>query len=476
MPNNKFDSKSFNAEAFKYMVGRVPNLKMNEIKKSKALKSNPEISEVFTTQNGTAYARLAMRGLLEGDAVNYDGQTDITATTTKTFERGVVVVGRAKGFVERDFSYDITGKVDPMQNVAEQIADYKDGLDQDTILATLKGIFAMTDAKNLEFVNKHTTDVTGSATGKVSADTLNSACAKACGANKKKFTLVFMHSTVSTNLENLNLFEHLKYTDKDGVTRELDLGTWNGKLVVIDDDMPVEEVEASDAVVAVPGVKAKYTMTVTTKAIADDALAITAGGKSASYICGIDWDAQTSVANDCTELAKLIGADFPDYTVTKTATTVVLTQKVALTEEAATIIVNKKDSTGTLDAAIAETTEGVTAVAAKAAQTAHTKYTTYVLGNGAFDYEDVGAKVPYEMSRNAAKNGGEDTLYIRQRKVYAPFGISYEKVNQVSLSPTNAELEDGTNWTVVHSGEAAEADRSYINHKSIAIARIISKG
>ena len=34
-----------------------------------------------------------MRGLLDGDAVNYDGETDITATSTKTFEQGMVVVG-----------------------------------------------------------------------------------------------------------------------------------------------------------------------------------------------------------------------------------------------------------------------------------------------------------------------------------------------------------------------------------------------
>ena len=75
--NSKFDAKSFNPEAFKYMVGRVPNLTLNALKKSRALAGNPDIRAVFTSQNGTAYARLAMRGLLDGDAVNYDGETDI---------------------------------------------------------------------------------------------------------------------------------------------------------------------------------------------------------------------------------------------------------------------------------------------------------------------------------------------------------------------------------------------------------------
>ena len=93
MPNDKFDSKSFNPQAFKYMVGRVPNLHMHEIKKSKALAGNPDIKATLGgSQGGTGYARIAMRGLLDGDAVNYDGQTDIAATSTKTFEQGMAVI------------------------------------------------------------------------------------------------------------------------------------------------------------------------------------------------------------------------------------------------------------------------------------------------------------------------------------------------------------------------------------------------
>ena len=105
-----------------------------------------------------------------------------------------------------------------------------------------------------------------------------------------------------------------------------------------------------------------------------------------------------------------------------------------------------------------------------------TEYITYALGDGAIDYEDVGVKHPYGMSRDESKNGGEETLYMRQRKVFAPFGISYEKTSQASLSPTDAELANGANWSLVHSGEAQAANRSYINHKSIPIVKIVSRG
>lgn len=342
----KFDAKSFNPQAFKYKADRIPRTRLNEMRKSRVLAGNPDIRAVFTTQDGTGYARLAMRGLLDGDAVNYDGQTDIEATSTKTFEQGVVVVGRAKAWVEKDFSYDITGGVDFMDNVAKQVAEYWQDIDQDTLLAILKGVFAMASAKGAEFVTKHTYTVDGP----MEATSLNSATAQACGDRKKKFSMIFLHSVVATNLENLNLIAHLKYTDKDGVTRDLELYTWNGKLVVVDDGMPVDE-----------------------------------------------------------------SGDTPVYT-------------------------------------------------------------SYVLGEGAISFEDIGAKVPYEMARDPKTNGGQDTLYTRQRKAFAPFGISYEKVQQASLSPTDAELANGANWDLVHSGEATEAERSYINDKAIPICRILSKG
>lgn len=390
MANTKFDSKSFNPQAFKYSVDRVPRTRLNEMRKSRALAGNPDIRDAFSSQNGTAYARIAMRGLLDGDAVNYDGQTDITATTTKTFEQGVVAIGRAKAWTEKDFSYDITGGVDFMDNVAQQVAEYWQDIDQDTLLAVLKGVFSMTGGKSAEFVQLHTYKVAGN----MEATTMNSATAQACGDRKRRFTLVFMHSVVATNLENLNLLTALKYTDKDGVTRDLTLYSWNGKLVVVDDGMPAE---------------AGYFPADSTT---EGALQVKASGAT---------DGQINQA----DVTPYFGEGTP---------------------------------------------------AADSYVVPGTRYTSYVLGDGAISYEDLGVKVPYEMARDPKKNGGEDTLYTRQRKAFAPFGISYEKKSQTSLSPTDAELADGTNWCLVHSGETDEEDRSYVAHKAIPIARILSRG
>lgn len=353
----KFNSKTFNPEAFGKYVERIPQTRKNELIKSRALTGNTEIRNAFSASTGTAYATLPMYGLLDGAPLNYDGVTDITATSTTTFERSVVVIGRAKAWMEGDFAEDITGGAGFMNNVAAQVSNYWDQIDQDTLLSILKGIFSMTGANNLKFVNDHTYDIALNSDDAafVGAATLNTAIQRASGDNKSKFKLAIMHSVVATNLENIKLLAYLKQTDANGIERELSLATWNGRIVLIDDSMPTEVVAAT--------------------------------------------------------------ADAPEYT----------------------------------------------------------KYTTYVLGEGAFDYENIGAQVPYEMARDAKTNGGQDTLYSRQRKVFAPYGISYTKASQATLSPTNAELENGANWTLVHDGGAGNA-RKYIDHKAIPIARIVSRG
>ena len=144
----------------------------------------------------------------------------------------------------------------------------------------------------------------------------------------------------------------MTYTDKDGIERDLTLGTWNGRLVLIDDSMPTTEV--------------------------------------------------------------------------------------------------------------AESTEG--------AGDGYTAYTTYVLGKDSIILDDIGDAKPYEMYRDPAKNGGEDTLYVRDRYICGVDGISFEKPASITASASNLDLETGTNWKIIHN------DKEAIPHKAIAIARIISKG
>lgn len=444
-----FDSKLFNGEVFQKYVDRVPNTKLNELIKSRAIVSRNDLVTAMADQVGGNYLTTPLKGLISGTTpLNYDGVTNITSQNTQTFSHSRVVIGRAQAWTEKDFSYDITGGVDFMENVAQQVAEYWDEVDQDTLIAILTGVFGMADVEGAKFVDTHTYDIrtkqnSEGKTGYADATTLNTAIQKACGDHKNKFSLAIMHSAVATNLENMKILVYLKYNDANGMERETGMATLNGRLVMVDDSMPTQRTETTAGV---------YTVTLSGTWAAGDKLTI--AGEEYTVVSG-----STSASAIATAFASAYDGD--EYTVT--ASNGVLT----FTETSGNYAIGAPGVS-------AVTTAGKTAVATTTAAVVNTAYTTYVFGDGAIEYTNCGAKVPAEMSRDPKTNGGQDTLYNRQRKCFAPYGISFTKAVMSTLSPTDAELANGANWELVNTG--GSNNKQYISLKAIPIARIISLG
>ena len=337
-----FDSKNFNAEVFGKYLEKMPRVKQNALLKAGILRGRPDLKTVLVDQSGGNYISVPMTGLIGGTPLNYDGNTDITATNLETFLQNMIVVGRAKAWQEKDFSQDITGH-DFMADIAAQVADYWDDVDQTTLLAILTGIFGVSTNN---FASDHTLDITGETVTTVGAATLNNAIRKAAGANKDIFTVAIMHSVVATNLENLQLLEYMKYNDGAGIQKDMSLATWNGRTVLVDDDVPVD-------------------------------------------------------------------------------------------------------------------TSGTDPV-----------YTTYILGAGAFDFCDCGARVPNEIYRDPTTKGGQEMLITRQRKLFAPRGFSFVQPSTAIVSPTDVQLATAARWTVVKD----TAGTGYFDSKAMPFARILSEG
>lgn len=387
-----FDTKNFNGEVFGAYVDAVPNLNRNELLKSGAIVEKPQYATMLPDQTGGNYITIPIKARIGGTADNYDGNTDITADSRDTYTHGRIVIGRAHGWTEKDFSSDITGE--DFMPAAQEVAEYWDDVDQETLLCVLKGIFSMTGQKNQEFVNDHTYDVSMSATETGFAETtLNNAIQQALGDNKGKFSLAIMHSKIATNLENLKLIAYMKYNDGEGIERDLTLATLNGRTVLIDDNMPTTSLSA------------KYVKAAKTD---PGALKVTTAGSGEGEV------AKTTVQSDVTDVKE------GDYVVLLPA---------------------------------------------------GTAYTTYVLGNGAIEYTNCGAKVPYEMDRDPKEKGGEDTLYSRQRKIFSPYGISFKTPS--FISPTNSQLESGANWELANDNSTST--KKYFPIKAIPIARIITR-
>lgn len=382
-----FDSKNFNSEVFARYLETVPRIKQNALLRAGVIRNRPELRNLLVEQSGGNYITVPMTGLIGGAALNYDGSTNITATGLETYLQSMIVVGRAKAWQEKDFSFDITGH-DFMADIAAQVVNYWDDVDNATILSTLKGIFGVTTDN---FTTSHTLDITGETVKTVGPGTLNSAIQKAAGANKDIFSAVIMHSVVATNLENQQVIEYWKQTEPNGIQRPVSMASWNGRTVLVDDDAPV-----------LNGYYASSNG-------AAGALKVVASGATAGQV----------------NLADVEASDF--YPA---------------------------------------------GVAANDYVTAGVKYVTYIVGQGAFDYVDCGARVPAETYRDPTTSGGQDMLITRQRKVFAPKCFSFVQPSTAIISPTAAQLETAARWTPV----VDSAGTGYINTKAIPFARILSQG
>ena len=89
-----FDSKNFNSEVFGKYLETVPRVKQNALLKAGVLRTRNELRTMLSDQTGGNFITLPMTGLIGGTALNYDGSTNITATSIDTYAQSMIVVGR----------------------------------------------------------------------------------------------------------------------------------------------------------------------------------------------------------------------------------------------------------------------------------------------------------------------------------------------------------------------------------------------
>lgn len=388
----KFRDKIWNGEVFEKYLKTLPSTKENSLIKNGLFTEVNEYKTKMVDQVGGNAVVEPIKGRIGGDPVNYDGNTDIPAGTERpTFFQRKVCYGRAKAWGEYDFATDITGE--NFMAEAQEVKDYWDDERQKTVLSMLKGIFGMSGGVNGQFVANHTYEITADASNPnahLTADGANRALQKALGDKKSVFEIAFMHSATSTNLEGLNQITFLKYNDANGIQRDLTLGTWNGKLVIVDDDMPILQ---------------GY----------DEATSATAG---ALHVVA------SSPSDGEIKLSDVKASDFYP----------------------------------------ADVANGDYVVAGS-------KYVTYVFKKGFFEHENIGAKVPSELVRDARTKGGQTDLVTRIREMIVPYLISY---TGTEVSPTNANFANGAKWELVNDNDGVS--KTYVDPKLIPVAQIISRG
>jgi len=228
----------YDAEIFNYSWKNTPDLVLTSMIESGAVVNDSEIATMIS--NGSNFFTVPFYDVLGGTEDVYNGVNNFTGATITGKTYSGVVYGRMAKWSAKSFIKDFNSGADPMAQIVDGVAKFWIKARQTRLLGILKAVFGITgDATWTKHITSLVTATSSIAdVNKISETSIADACVKACGDNSSAFTLVIMHSVVASRLANLQLLNFSKYTDASGITRDLPIGTVNGKTVIVNDLVP----------------------------------------------------------------------------------------------------------------------------------------------------------------------------------------------------------------------------------------------
>ena len=413
----------FDEEIFAGYLQNEPDLVTNALVQSGALVQDGYIASLI--QNGGNVYTIPFYGALaDDDDENYDGQTDITLDTMGASSQSGVVYGRAHGWFADDFAADFT-VANPMAAIAARISKYWQNKRQARFIGIAEGVLGTDAMLNSNVITKTSID----------ASMLSDACQEIWGEHKNSVAMAVMHSAVAQSFEDLQRVEYLKYTDPNGVTRQLPVYQINGLNVIVDDGVPKSRTADTSAGV--------YTITIGGTVASGDK--ITVDGVEVT----LDATSGASAAAAATAVKSAIDADTDFkalYSTSRSDGVINCTEK------------SGHYGVGAPTASIVSTAGTVAVATTTAPAGGYVQYATYLFGAGAFRYASAPVANPVGFGRDELKRGGMDYIVNRFRETIHPNGFSYTlpQVNGANvISPTDAQLATTAQWALAYSSAQA---------------------
>lgn len=230
----------YDAEIFNYAWKNTPDLVLTSMLESGAIVRDSEIARLIA--NGSNFFTTPYYDVLSGTEDVYNGVNDFTGGELTGGTYSGVVYGRMAKWSAKSFINDFNSGADPMAQIVAGVANYWIKARQTRLVKVLEAIFGINDAQFATHITDvATTGATVTDANKVGETTINDACVKANGDNAGGYSLVIAHSTVANRWANLQLLNYSKYTDAQGIERALPIGTINGKILVVNDNVPVAD-------------------------------------------------------------------------------------------------------------------------------------------------------------------------------------------------------------------------------------------
>lgn len=169
--------------------------------------------------------------------ISTDNGPDSTPDNIQASTEVQIRMSRNKSWGSADLTAALAGN-DPMNAIANRVADWRQRRLQAAWLATMKGVFATNDAAPAGGSTHVTKDLTldlsanAGAAAKFSSSAFISATGL-MGDSMGQLTMVMMHSIVYQQLQRLNLIDFIP--DSRG---EVNIAYYMGREVIVDDGMP----------------------------------------------------------------------------------------------------------------------------------------------------------------------------------------------------------------------------------------------
>lgn len=172
------------------------------------------------------------------DPYNNDGETNNTPKEVSGGKQTAMLIQRMMAWKAQDFTKELTG-ADPMQHIAGSVNNYYQQVWEAELMNILGAVTALDTMKD------HVMDISAASAdvkdeNRIDATTMIYAQQKALGDMANGFGLAIMHSYILARYQALGLVEYMKYNDANGLTREVNLPTINGLVVVTSDRRTVD--------------------------------------------------------------------------------------------------------------------------------------------------------------------------------------------------------------------------------------------
>lgn len=157
-----------------------------------------------------------------------------TALTVNKIDSGKDIArlhGRANAWGAEDLTSELTSG-DPMQAIANRVADYWSRRWQALLISTLEGVF--TEVNDLVHdISKDTADDDSVISGEAILDAKQN-----LGDAKDRLTAIVMHSYIHTELQKKDLIDYIPDSQAN-----VGWGEYMGNTVIVDDSVPVDDTQ-----------------------------------------------------------------------------------------------------------------------------------------------------------------------------------------------------------------------------------------